>query len=424
VPTDTLASTRRVTTESASRLVALYAARWGLIGRRAPAVDWTFSVGLVAGLEHQGGAAWAVVLPLVNTGPGPLPGGEAHVQIRDVDKTPIPGFDGDPLLEIRVTVAHELGHCVVAEAVARTGGALTVPAEEHIVEAAAQALVRSEGTADARVMARAVTALPSALRARISASAGQRARGGTMDPDLVKQALDALEAGDGAKCAELLKGLIAAAASGGAAPSHTEADGDEAAKAAPPPQAPGAAGDATPMEGARVAARKESTVTDIETMRARKAALAELEEARAIKAELKSMVEDERPRKKQEIITGLRARIGVERAAPVEKDIMDAATYQAAQQLADVIAKSHGAARARSGIEHNAAEDTTRGTPPKGEATEKLVEEGFEEQWIERYRARLEEGGEEAGATMLRTGRAQLAKSRARKAKEAKAVGS
>ena len=118
-------------------------------------------------------------MPKVNPGKGPYPGGSARVQVRDIDATPIPGFDGDPMFELRVTIAHEMQHCVYAEAVAAHGEG-TVAAEEQIVEAAAQAIVRSEGTTDARVMARVAREFPARLRARIAASAGQRARGGNI----------------------------------------------------------------------------------------------------------------------------------------------------------------------------------------------------------------------------------------------------
>lgn len=70
---------------------------------------------------------------------------------------------------------------------------------------------------------------------RIKHNGGRRpqkvTRLNAMNPDDVKAALDALEAGDSAKALELLKAMIASAASGGAAPSSdagTEATSDTA----------------------------------------------------------------------------------------------------------------------------------------------------------------------------------------------------
>lgn len=85
----------------------------------------------------------------------------------------------------------------------------------------------------------AITAIPATHHTPALIAADAR---GCMDPKLVKEALDALIAGDTEKCAELLKGAIASAASGESAePADAPPAPDAAASAAPP-----AEGDAAP----------------------------------------------------------------------------------------------------------------------------------------------------------------------------------
>lgn len=77
----------------------------------------------------------------------------------------------------------------------------------------------------------AITALPATHHtpALVAASAG-----GSMDPKIVKEALDALMAGDAEKCMELLKGAIAAAAGASMEePAAPEVDASAAPAAAP-----------------------------------------------------------------------------------------------------------------------------------------------------------------------------------------------
>jgi hypothetical protein len=59
--------------------------------------------------------------------------------------------------------------------------------------------------------------------------------GGAMDPEMLKKALDAIEAGDSNAALEILKGLIAQAAGGDAAPVDPPADDPDAALADDPP---------------------------------------------------------------------------------------------------------------------------------------------------------------------------------------------
>lgn len=382
----------RITVERIAALCSHYARMLRLAG-------WRFLCTVVPGLQHQGDDAWAVVDPDPRTR-------TARVQVRDIDETPIPGFDGDPLLEIRVTVAHELLHCVVAEAIAEAGGALSVPAEERIVETAAQAMVRSEGL-DARVMARAVCALPSALRARVAASAGQRARGGTMlNMETLKGALDALKAGDGAKALEILEGIFLAYATGegpDAAPSE-RAEAGYAAK----PTDPGMEQTEPPMQ-ARSAARKGEAIVDQETARARK-------EAQAYRDETKAIADDERALAKDRIVDRLRARLVGHTGLPaIEKRVLAAPDYQTAKTIADIALEMGSAAteqRARSGVEHGSAAPDLAGQPAVSAAD--LAKEGFDQTWISSYQS-LHRRDPAAAAAELEGGR-EFVQRRARRA--------
>lgn len=93
----------------------------------------------------------------------------------------------------------------------------------------------------------AITSIPATHRtpALVAASVGA-----CMDPKAVQEALDALIAGDSEKCAELLKSMIAAAASGDpdaatedAPPPVGDAGADEATESAAPPPPPPAGSD-------------------------------------------------------------------------------------------------------------------------------------------------------------------------------------
>jgi len=234
-------------------LVAHYATLQGLTG-----AGWVFAVEIVPGLIHNGEPAWATVVsdPASKT---------ASIKVRDLASTPIAGVD-DPWTELKVTISHELWHPWVTALLANPSEAM----EEALVEAAAQAVVRSAG-ADAQVMARSIRAIPGAVRARvvkISARAGLRARGETMDESQVQGALEALETGDAEKAKEILKAIVAALAVKGAGGAAVEPDGDEVT-------APDARGDnmadPTKPAGAPPAPRAMPRAVDQET-RARKAA--------------------------------------------------------------------------------------------------------------------------------------------------------
>ncbi|MGE5202384.1 MAG: hypothetical protein ACM3O6_10005 [Acidobacteriota bacterium] len=384
MPADLTPAPRRVTVQRIAALCAHYARMLRLAG-------WRFVCAVVPGLKdpRTGDHAWALV--------DPDPGTKtATVRVRDIDATPIPKFDGDAMLEIRVTVAHELLHCVVAEAVGATGGVLTIPAEERIVETAAQAIVRSEGL-DARVMARAVRALPSALRARVAASAGQRARGGAaMDPETIQKMIDALKAGDGESALKMCEEALVKAASGGAAP-HAEPDGDEVAKveAAPAPGGTDGGGYPAPADDAR---RAKGAEMDQDKARARKAA----DEAEKAAAEIKAMADAARPAAKEGLVVGLRARLGSALTPAAEKRIMSSPDFGAAKLVADIIEETVVAAgggnteRARSNVEHEA--NPGQGSGPKLLTPEALLAEGHSPSWIKGYQNTAKIGAEHAAA--------------------------
>lgn len=142
--------------------------------------------------------------------------------------TPWP--DGEDLGE---TLHHEIGHAWLSPMTQQlVDSPSTMMLEEQLVETLGVYLASLTGRARAaarRALSSVVDAYaPATLRARISAAAITRARsGGTMDPKMIMEALEALIGGDAEKCQEILKGLIASAAGGGALPPAGEPDGDE-----------------------------------------------------------------------------------------------------------------------------------------------------------------------------------------------------
>ncbi len=77
------------------------------------------------------------------------------------------------------------------------------------------------------------TAAPPVATQRKATATRIVALGGTMDPKLIGEALDALIAGDAAKCQEILKGLVASAAGGDVAPPPPAGDVVEESLALP-----------------------------------------------------------------------------------------------------------------------------------------------------------------------------------------------
>ncbi len=319
----------------------------------------------------------------------------AHVDVVD------PWPEGESLAE---TLWHELTHALLSPLTAlipASDGAIMV--EEQAVERLGVLLSKLAPMARAAVLRGVDTYGGAPLRARISALA-PRARGGTMDPKLITEALDALIAGDAAKCAEMLKGIIAGAA--GAAPAATEPDGDEAAKLAgkePVPPAPPGAPAAAPPPAAKMPGADDAA--------ARK--------ARLYLVDIERMHAGALPAAKATLVTSARARLALTPAT--EKRIMAAPTFAEAEAILAIVEEAGGGAqRARSGVEHDAAPDTTGGAFT-GEPADKLIAEGLDAQWIARYQAIGKEQGAEAAALSLTRGREALQRKRARIAKEAAA---
>ncbi len=273
------------------------------------------------------------------------------------------------------TLAHELTHAALSQLTA------LIPSSEAAVmleEQAVEKIGKAIAAAPARLRAPMGRALLAA-RARISASAGLRARGGSMamNVDTVKKLLDAIEGGDSAAMAEVCKQLIAEAASAtdaGAPAGAAEPDGDEAklaAKGAPvaPAPAPGGA------DGGAVPPADES---------ARRARLAA--------DELEAMAAAQRGGAKEALVVNLRARLGSALTPAVEKRLMGAKTFLEAQQLAGLVTEMAPAQtqRARSGV------DTVANGGPVTETAiptvEQLRGEGFNENWLRGFQMEAKRG--------------------------------
>lgn len=222
-----------------------------------------------------------------------------------------------------------------------------------------------------------------------------------MDPKILMEALDALIAGDTAKCAEILKALVASAAGGAAEP-----DGGEVPPAradAPPGDAP--PGDGPPKPDARGYGRDDEQPMargrrlDAEVARARKAAdgtaalfaRGRVRELRADGFELDAALEKE--------LVGER-----------DPDVLE-------RRIADLtrgrVLGSKGQQRARGDVQHEGS------PPPAGDSAApmtaaQLAAEGFDQPWIADYMREHKQDPKAAAAT-LSGGR----EGRARKAREA-----
>lgn len=263
-----------------------------------------------------------------------------------------------------------------------------------------------------------------------------------MDPETLKKMIAAIKSGDGDAALQMCEEALVKAASGGAAPALPagEPDGDEAREAGnpgapiddtgapppgkptPPPEARSAAKVEETKPGAppavgRSVARKGADVGDIETMRARKAAQDAATEVEAIATAM-------RPAAKEALVIGLRARLGSALTPNAEKRIMAAATFQAAQAVADLVIDLAPSAeqRARSGVEHGASAPDAAAAKAVAEAD--LIKEGFAPRWIAEYHAAAKRDPME-GMALLEGGRDGLVSRRARIASDAaKAVAS
>lgn len=154
-----------------------------------------------------------------------------------------PWPEGESLVE---TLWHELTHAAwspLTSLIPASDGATMV--EEQIVERFGVLLSKLSPSL-ARVVAKAIRKVAAPrVAARISALATPRARiGGTMDPNLMKKALEVIAAGDAAGALDLLTAIVASAAGGGA-PAAPEGAPESAPEGAPMGAAP-AAGAAAP----------------------------------------------------------------------------------------------------------------------------------------------------------------------------------
>lgn len=365
-----------ITIERAKQLVAHYQGMQGLD-------DWEFDVSIVPGLKFNGGDAWAVVEPNVKTK-------RASVQIRDTDKTPIPGFDGDPVIELKLTISHELWHCWTAPIFGNTTSEAAIAYEEKLVEAAARAVVMSEGTNDARVMARSVQAVPLHIRARIATISAlatrQRIAGRkhVMNPKMIEQIIAAIKDGNGEAAIELLTQLLANAAG-----------------------SMGGDGAASSREGAPDVPEKPK---DGEVpMVARYGETPEMAKARkAIDASVASA--DRSARVSAQIAT--RARIKELRADGVA---IDEASASALEKLGDIDAveerigwmlkgRETGTQRARSGVLPDESKDKTAGV-----SAEALTKEGFDSSFVGMYQTMHAQNKESADEMLEAARRARVA---------------
>lgn len=305
------------------------------------------------------------------------------------------------------TLHHEIGHAWLKPITAQIPDTpASVMLEEQLIETLGVYLASLADDARAaarRALAPLVDMYAPRLRARISASAGLRARGGMMDPEKLKKLIEAIKNQDGAAALVIAEELLVAAASGGAAPAGTSEPAP--AEAMLGTGAPGEAPPPKPEDQmARPAARKETPVADIATARARK-------EIDDLAADMKRMHGAALPNAKQALITGARARLGADAISPAtEKRILAAPTFERAEEIVTIIEESPIVQRARSGVEHRTA-DPSVGAKPIDAA--ELAKEGFDQSWIASYHATAKRDPD-AAAAELEGGREAL---RARKAR-------
>ena len=325
--------------------------------------------------------------------------------------------DGESLSE---TLHHELGHSWISPFTSQLPATqASVMLEEQLVETLGVYLASLAPPAAAtarRALARVVDryAPPPALRARvaakISASAPTAARGGSMDG---KQVLAAIAGQDEAAALKILNDWAAEQLAAAGHPGSAEPDGDEAAAMpaaggdpAAMPQKPPAGPPAAAKPGAPPPPPPGTPADDAARTAAR------------LVDDLKRMHSAQLPGAKEGIVLRARAR-GFNLTPAIEKRIMAAPTFEAAEGVLAIVEEAGGGTttRGRSGVEHIAGPDAAEATP-KGEADDKLISEGFPAEWIGRYRARLKEAGAEAGAEMLTRGREVKASNKARLARD------
>lgn len=180
--------------------------------------DWRIVASYVKNLCDPGGReVWGLCCPLVDNK-------SAQIAIRDPSTPPSGATSKEAAAQVEETVIHELLHLHFAPF--GTAAPAEIAAEENAVWAISEALHRKKGTGKEYKIARA-------MLANVTRTRRQRK---TMDPKRFQEALDALTSGDTEKCAEILKAIMAEAASGGAPAADP---GDMAADAEPGAGKPG-----------------------------------------------------------------------------------------------------------------------------------------------------------------------------------------
>ncbi len=188
-------------------------------------LDWRIDISYAPDLtDASGNEVWGLCYPLADAK-------VAKIAIRDPQTPPRGASAEEAVRQVTDTVIHELVHLHFSAFDNRSPAEIV--AEEQAVWALTEALVTARNTPAERVISRAMVANITRRHGTVRAATA----GVGMDPELVAEALDALTAGDTEKCAELLKGLVVNAASGGAPPPAPEEPapemGAEAATPAP-----------------------------------------------------------------------------------------------------------------------------------------------------------------------------------------------
>jgi len=319
--------------------------------------------------------------------------------------------------DVAESIAHEIMHGVVSPLVELTEqNAAEIAIEEPIVERLGVLVARlwkaCGGLARAslrREVATYATAEGVRFRMRISAGAGQRARGDAMamNIDTVKALLEAIEAKDAEKMGEVCKQLIAEAASGtdaGAPPKEPDGDeppGDPMNKDPnkPAPAGPPAAGPAPGGGGADYRSRLAAIDADAARLaRARK-------EAEDITASLRKGA-------KEQLIDALRARLPADHKGlpAVEKRILAAGDYGAAKMIFDLAIEmapeATAGARARGSDRQTASPNLGTKPPIVKPADLDKFDPAFQQMWA----AVAEHEGQEAADRLLVPARARLAR--------------
>lgn len=277
----------------------------------------------------------------------------ATIQIRDPET---PATANDPPVE--EIVIHELAHLLAAPL--SGGSPADIAAEENMVWAFSEALIKAKGSAQQGPVMRAMVAR---ITGRNAAAPEDRSNH-VNDPKSISAAIAAIKSSDGDAALAILEKMLVDAAGGEAAP---EPDGDEGSppgEAAPPPPAGGDSGGPPPPagddgkkkpEGPPAAAKPPMSAAPAPSMpkpATRKAAVMPTDPAVAELAAQVQKLTDKQAASDAVAETTERAQLVAERpalAAGLRAMIVDVATPIAtARQIAAAIAPTVRAAKALS----------------------------------------------------------------------------